>query len=399
MKNKTTINSTHLRAEEIISLIPDTLLDQFSLETGVDTYVKKFQGKIVFKLFIYAMLTSKTISLRILETIFASDKFHRLFSVPKKKLTHAGIAHRLKTMDARYVERIFSHLIASPEVESIFFADKRINARKIDSTIVMLSSKLLRIGLEKNQGRHAVKFGVELNQGIPVHIMLCDKQRQCSEDEVLPDLIRREARKHTINIAIFDRGIQRRQTFVDLSKQSVFFISRLTSQKVRVLEDHPIPQGMNETETLTVMSDQEVVFSNSLKTFKEPLRLVRGTRKQTGEVVSFLTNVTFLSAAEITELYRSRWEIETFFKFIKQELNFSHLLSRSENGIRVVMYLTMIVAILLTIYKRVNHIVGWASTKIQFLDELERDILLSWYETVTPLFYSMRQEIAQLRGG
>mgnify|MGYP000198951307 FL=1 len=46
------------------------------------------------------------------------------------------------------------------------------------------------------------------------------------------------------------------------------------------------------------------------------------------------------SATEIAELYKRRWEIEVFFKFIKQHLDFSHLLSRNENGMKVEMYMT-----------------------------------------------------------
>ena len=83
---------------------------------------------------------------------------------------------------------------------------------------------------------------------------------------------------------------------------------------------------------------------------------------------------------------KSRWEIETFFKFIKQELNFSHILSRTENGIKVVMYLTMITAILLTIYKKLNYITGWAVAKIRFMDELESEIMQQWHNEMTAVF-------------
>lgn len=402
-KTKTPLNqSKSLSAEEVVGLIPDELLDQLSLETDVDSFVKKFHGKVVFKLFIYAMLTTKTISLRILETIFSSPRFQRLFKVPQKKLTHAGIAYRLKTMDVTYLERIFSHLISSHAVDEILFADKKVNIRKIDTTIVTLSSKLLKLGMDRDKTKKTLKFGVELNQGIPVNLMLCTEQRDCSEDNVLPRLVRHKSGKQSagaLNIAIFDRGIQRKKTFVDFEKESILFISRSRSQKFKVLEDKVVPPEETESETIRITSDQAVIFSNTYATFDEPLRLVTGVNKETGQTISFLTNVTFLSAKEITELYRSRWEIETFFKFIKQELNFSHLLSRSENGIKVCMYLTMIVAILMTIYKKTNKIVGWASTKIKFLDELEHDLLIAWNETLAPMFQAERQKRAAVKGG
>lgn len=143
-------------------------------------------------------------------------------------------------------------------------------------------------------------------------------------------------------------------------------------QKVKVIRRLPVAE--KQTATLAIFSDQIVRFASAENVRPEDaqteLRLVIGKNKATKQKVCFLTNVYFLSASEITELYKSRWEIETFFKFIKQEMNFSHLLSRSENGIKVVMYLTMIAAILLTLYKKFNNIAGWAVAKIQFLDEL-----------------------------
>jgi len=155
-----------------------------------------------------------------------------------------------------------------------------------------------------------------------------------------------------------------------------------------------------DTSTLEVQSDQMIKFQNYEETIDTEFRLVVGINTETKQTISFLTNIDFLTAQEITELYKSRWEIETFFKFIKQELNFSHLLNRSENGIKVLMYLTMITAILLTIYKKTNKIVGWMVAKIKFLNELEKDLMYNWHDEMTPAFYPMKDKyLAKIRGG
>ena len=93
------------------------------------------------------------------------------------------------------------------------------------------------------------------------------------------------------------------------------------------------------------------------------------------EPIVFITNIHNLSAAEVTEIYKRRWDIEVFFKFIKQLLNFKHLLNRSENGIKVVLYVTMIAAILLIAYKKTNHLKGFKIVKQKFEQELETIIL------------------------
>jgi IS4 transposase len=89
----------------------------------------------------------------------------------------------------------------------------------------------------------------------------------------------------------------------------------------------------------------------------------------------FLTNIEELSAREITHIYKERWQIEVFFKFIKQQLNFSHLLSRNENGIKVVLYMTLIAAILLTAFKNANKLKGYKIPKIKLANQLEALII------------------------
>ena len=374
-------------AEQIIRLVPDELLDRLSATSNVDHFVKKLQGKTVFKLFLYGILSGHEISLRILETIFNSDKFKSLFNLPDGKIRHSGIAIRLSRISSDYFKNIFNHLVASPDLNEIIFAGKKILTSKIDSTLVLLSSKLLGIGMNDNHGKKTLKFSVELNGGIPVNIMLFRDQSYLSEENALPEIIKKKTIKNLLNIAIFDRGVQSKSSFAEFNKLGIKFITRIGTHKFDVVGQLPIEK--KETETLRIDSYQEIKFSgksNSEKANNIVFRLVTGRNKKTGETIKFITNVGFLSAAEITDLYRSRWEIETFFKFIKQEMNFSHLLSRNENGIKVVMYLTMIVAILLTVYKKMNKIIGWTVAKIKFLNELEINMMNNWHEQMNPLF-------------
>lgn len=252
-----------------------------------------------------------------------------------------------------------------------------------DSTIVTLSSKLLECSMKDN-GKAAVKYSLELNGGIPVNIKLFNSSSYIAEDNALPEIIKKKSKRKALDIAIFDRGVQRKETFIELAESQTYFISRLTCHKYGIISQLPLQE--TDTPTLKIVSDQIVKFESSEETFDQEFRLIIGKSKETNKNLSFITNVNFLEAIEITELYRSRWEIETFFKFLKQEMNFSHLVSRSENGIKAVMYLTMIAAILLTIYKKSNKIIGWAVAKIRFLDELESKLLFDWHKEITLFF-------------
>lgn len=108
---------------------------------------------------------------------------------------------------------------------------------------------------------------------------------------------------------------------------------------------------------------------------RRPFRLIVTARKDDHEKQGFITNDFDLTAKEITDAYRRRWDIEVFFRFIKQELNTSHLISLNKNGIEVMLYMTLITAMLVLIYKRANNI-GYKTAKRQFSMEL-RDLAIA----------------------
>jgi len=88
-----------------------------------------------------------------------------------------------------------------------------------------------------------------------------------------------------------------------------------------------------------------------------------------------VTNILDLDAYLIAAFYKQRWEIELFFKFIKQNLNVKHLVSRNINGIKVMIYMTMILAILILAYKKLNKIIGYKIAKLKFEIDLDNTII------------------------
>ncbi len=391
-----------MNAEKIIGLIPDDILDQISLQTGVDNFVKKLKGKIIFKLFVYTLLNCRKVSLRILEAIFNSQKFSILLNgEDKRKIRHSSIGSRLSVIDYRYFERIFDYLVKCRKVDEILFSGKKVNIRKIDSTMVSLSSKLLKFGIENNKQKD-VKYSVEINQGIPVNILFFKDKRYASENIALPELFRKDSvKKNDLNIFIFDRGINKKDTLVKLAESNTYFISRLGIKKYEVVKE-VLSEGSKKSLGSTknknarndenvgnntqIKSDQIIKFYNNInQTIDQEFRLIT-KETEDNKIIQFITNIDFLEAEEIAEFYRSRWEIETFFKFIKQELNFSHLISRNENGIKALMYLTMTAATLLTLYKKINKIGSWAVAKIKFLDDLESGIMYQWNNEIYSVF-------------
>ncbi len=81
-----------------------------------------------------------------------------------------------------------------------------------------------------------------------------------------------------------------------------------------------------------------------------------------------------MTALEVAKCYRKRWDIEVFFRFLKQEMNMGHLVSLNKNGIEVMLYMTMIASMLVLIYKKMNNL-GYKTAKRRFLIELNEIII------------------------
>ena len=140
------------------------------------------------------------------------------------------------------------------------------------------------------------------------------------------------------------------------------------------MSDNQVLQPI-DTDTLSIYSDSWVYLFSERARAKYPLRCIESTRKETNEHLVFITNIKNLPAQDITLLYKRRWDIEVFFKFLKQELNFAHLINRSENGIKIMLYCTLIASILLLVYKEMNHLKGYKIMKQRFVDNLEKCLL------------------------
>ena len=97
------------------------------------------------------------------------------------------------------------------------------------------------------------------------------------------------------------------------------------------------------------------VYSPDHQKINCELRLIKALNKDKQELL-FLTNINYLSAQDVAESYKKRWEIEVFFKFIKQNLQIKHFISHNKNGIMVYIYCILIAAILFTIFKITNNL-------------------------------------------
>jgi transposase len=167
-------------------------------------------------------------------------------------------------------------------------------------------------------------------------------------------------------------GLSSRNTFEEFTLKKIPFITRLRQDNNMEVVSENLIEGSIKTTSLMIYSDHwGYLFKRNGKT-KILFRLIKAVKLEDDEPIWFVTNIPELNAEEICSLYKQRWDIENLFKFFKQELNLSHLLNRSENGIKVVLYATLIAAILVIVYKKTNKLKGYKIMKQRFVQDMEK---------------------------
>lgn len=365
-----------MNVTSIIDLLPTELLNELAIETKVNRYSKKLQGQVLFKLLLHCILSHKDNSLRVMESAYESIAFGILNSgSDSAKVRYSSISERLSTISVVYFEKLYQACIS---IYGETLGEKTPSYVLFDSTIVALSSKLLKVGYRLRgsaENTSQIKFTIGLSK-LPVCVNFYYDQQYTSENVALKETIFSYTHADISPVRIFDRGITSRKTHDKFTENNIPFISRINVNSR--FEEHTPNSIKNPvlTNTLIITSDNwRYFFTEKEGRAKYPVRCIVASNKLTGEAIVFITNLHDLSATEITELYRRRWDIEVFFKFLKQELNFSHLINRSENGIKVMLYMTMIASILLLVYKKTNNLTGFKIMKLKFVHELEKELV------------------------
>lgn len=372
--------------KQVLEFIPEALLSHLSATTKVDYYSKVLHGKKMFYLLLFCIFDNERLSQRTLEDTFNSSGFKALFGLgEEEKVRRSSISERLSKIDSNYFKEIyeqmygqFSSLYDKSEIE-------KYNLIRVDSTIIADTCSKLKEGIDQKSGKKLVKFSFSFDGILPSAVEIFTAQKYSTEDNALAEAIFKQIKKeeHHENIYLIDRGLQSTRTMKDFEEKSLKFIIR--AKENRKYEEI---ESFLETENALKWDGWEVIKDSKVKLYTgKPIQNKRGNihyreekvetyfrllvikNEKTGKEFWFITNEFELSAREISDYYRKRWDIEVFFRFMKQELNLSHLVSLNKNGIEVMVYMTMIVSMLLLIYKKVNNL-GYKTAKRRIAMEL-----------------------------
>lgn len=361
-----------MTAKQVLNLIPPAIFRELAIETKVDHQVKLLSGELIFKLILFSMLNSNKLSLRVMERYLESAQFRSFTGYDITIGKYNSIRDRICSINATYFEELFNQLF---DIYSKYLNETS-SITKVDSTYVSVAAKLFDRGMVNGTGdKKFVKYSVGLKGSLPSSVKVFLEQAYVSEDLALSDVINSNE-SLADNIVVFDRGLQSRDAFDGFSLASKLFVCRANCKtRIKLPQENTLTKKPTDA-TVTIDSDTTgYLIGKSEKKTTHQYRVIKGTIDVTGEPVCFISNMQDEDAYTIAQIYKQRWEIEVFFKFLKQHLNLNHLVSRTPNGIKVMLYMTLISAMLIIVFKKLNKIKSYKIAKLQFELELEKDII------------------------
>jgi Domain of unknown function (DUF4372)/Transposase DDE domain len=198
---------------------------------------------------------------------------------------------------------------------------------------------------------------LDLRGNIPTFIHISDgKLHEVSVlDQVLPE---------AGAFYIMDRGFLDFERLHRFHQAGSFFVTRAKSNtRLQRRYSHPVDRSIG------LLCDQTVVLTGQYtsRTYQAPLRRIRFRDPQTNKTLTFLTNNFNLPAFTITELYRCRWQVELFFKWIKQHLRIRAFFGTSENAVKSQIWIAVSVYVLIAIVRKRHKLPGSLYQILQIL--------------------------------
>lgn len=180
-------------------------------------------------------------------------------------------------------------------------------------------------------------------------------------------------------IVVDDRGYNDYRLFAKWTDAQVFFVTRMKDNaQFEVLEETDSPQNRR------ILKDQTIRLTGvgAQEKCAHLLRRIEALRKDTGEVLVFLTNHHGLGASTIAAIYKDRWQIELFFKALKQTLKIKTFVGTSANAVKTQIW-TALIAMLLLRYLQLSSRFGWSLANLVALLRMNlfshRD-LMAWLD-------------------
>ncbi len=314
----------------------------------------------LFRIMAFAQLTWRE-SLRDVEACLAANQaklFHMGMKSPPARST---LADALERRDWRIYHALAQRLIA--RAKALYAQDPSV--LELDASVYALDSTTIDLCLSLfdwapfRSTTAAVKLHtlLDLRGSIPTFLHISDGKLH---DVNVLDILPIEAGA----FYVMDRGYVDFTRLYAMHQAGAFFVTRAKQG----MDARRVYSSVTQRST-GVICDQRVMLSGfySAKAYPEHLRRVRFKDPESGKTLVFLTNNTLLPALTIAALYKSRWQVELFFKWIKQHLRIKRFLGTSENAVKTQIWCAVATYVLIAIVKKELHLNASLYTCLQIL--------------------------------
>lgn len=339
---------------QVCSLIPRQIFQRLVSKYHGDYHVRDFNCTTQLRYMLFGQLTS----CESLRDICLCLKAHEdiLYALGMAtSVNESSLSRANEKRDYRIYEglgkaliKIVQPLYSKMRLEYIAPQDHDLYA--LDSTTISCSLKLLDWAVGKySKGAVKMHTVIDLRGSIPVFIHITDGR--CHDSNVLDILVVVPNAIYTMDKAYIDF-----EALARIDAEKAYFVTRAKdNMKYEIVSSH-----YNIDTSTGLLEDHRIRLTGvkSSKLYSKELRLIKYCDKETGEVLTFISNMTDeleLNGLEIANIYRHRWDVESFFKLIKQNLTVKHLLGCSENAVKTHLWIAICSYLLLARIKAVYN--------------------------------------------
>ena len=369
------MNKYNTKLGQMLSLVNRSEFRSHVKATQSDKYCKGFSAWQQLVTMMYAQLANPN-GLRSLE-----DSLNRTGNC----LYHLGIHKDVKRSTISYANNnrtseVFEKLFYS-ELATLDRSRRKLFRKHfyaVDATEISLNlNDFPWAAFRSTMGGIKINMKYDINNSVPDYAFITNAAEH--ENNTLKDMPVKKG-----DTVTFDLGYCNYKTFGNFCETGVLFVTRLKENATyKVIE-------VRKTDCEQVPSDQTIIFTGVQTKKKCPYRLRRITSidEKSGHTIIILTNIFDVSATYIAKMYRARWNIEIFFKTIKQNLRIKKFYAQTENAVKTQIWIALIVYLLflklrqLCKYEGKNFTYFMSAIKVCLF---ERTDLFSWFVGAPPV--------------
>ena len=338
------------RFGELLEALPKAPFKRLVEEYESDKYCKGYDSWSHLVSMIFVQLTGVR-SLRELQTAFNVQAHHH-YHLGVDQMKRSTLSDANANRDCAVFEAMCSELLSSAHRK--VRRDLKKQLYLLDSTPIPLKG----LGYEWTKGNSTQRV-----QGLSVHIVIAPDPQvpvdaRITYSNVNDVVVGKEMIKPEKGATyVFDKGYYDYSWWFKLHEAGSFFVTRLKKNAgVRVVKERKI----KEADRGMILEDTTIEFNHATSStnhtrnayFGKTLRRIVIARPGKDKPIVLVTNDKKRTARQIGALYKQRWDIELFFKWMKQNLKIKQFLGRTENAVKIQIYCALIAYLLASEYRR-----------------------------------------------